>query len=105
METTFQHLHTFFLFPFSIDKQAVGIDHRDIWSKHPRWMNGLEEWLHLPVTGIGEAFSRRMGTWRRSPYKDFDLDSQAYQDMVFFHPFVRRVFFDSAECWGDADRE
>jgi hypothetical protein len=42
------------------------------------------------------VFVDRLGAWRRDAYTRFDMDSLAYQDMVFFHPFVRRVFFDTA---------
>ncbi|MEJ2245266.1 MAG: CorA family divalent cation transporter [Acidobacteriota bacterium] len=38
-----------------------------------------------------------LGCWRRDPFSYFDMDSTAYQDMVFFHPYVRRVFFDIGE--------
>ncbi len=42
------------------------------------------------------------GPWRRAAYTRFDVDSPAYQDMVFFHPIVRRVFFDTADDSGAA---
>jgi hypothetical protein len=86
------HLHTYFLFPFGIDKQAVLRDHQDIWGRHEHWIDGLDEWIaaHPPVL-------KHIGGWRRSAYKRLDMDAPAYQDMVFFHPFVRRVFFDTAE--------
>jgi len=93
-----QHLHTHFLFPFSVDKQAVAEDHRELWAEHTRWIDGLDSWIaahrdHSPVM-------KRLGKWRRAAYKSFDMDSRAYQDMVFFHPFVRRIFFDTSEAAG-----
>jgi len=87
------HLHTYFLFPFSIDKEAVKLSHPDICSGKRRWLHGLDEWLadHTPFPiGNGSGF----GDWQWDAYKRFDADSQAYQDMIFFHPFMRRVFFD-----------
>ncbi len=69
------------------------LSHPDIWSGKRRWLHGLDEWLanHTPFPiGNGSGF----GDWQRDAYKRFDSDSQAYQDMIFFHPFMRRVFFD-----------
>lgn len=104
MEPAFQHLHTYFLFPFSIDKQAVSQDHHNIWAKHVHWINGLEEWFASKPNEPGKPLIEALGRWQRQPYRRFDIDGPAYQDMVFFHPFVRRVFFDSADCWrGSAD--
>ena len=91
------HLHTYFLFPFSIDKQAVLEDHADLWAKHRHWMDGLDRWVATPPSGDSSPVFDLLGPWRRSPYTRFDMDSPAYQDMVFFHPFVRRVFFDAAD--------
>ena len=86
------HLHTYFLFPFSIDKQAVLEEHGKLWPAHRRWIDGLDDWLarHQPDDGTP-------GRWQRAAYRRFDSDSPAYQDMVFFHPVVRRVFFDTAD--------
>jgi hypothetical protein len=85
------------LLPVSIDKQAVSEDHPAIFCKHPAWIQGLEEWFRSPPNATGEKLVARVGPWKRSAYNSFDIESAAYQDMVFFHPFVRRVFFDSAE--------
>jgi len=105
-ETGIQHLHTYFLFPFSIDKQAVHEDHRDLWRRGQRWMDGLDEWLSLRPSGADAGVAEALGPWKRSVYRNFDMDSPAYQDMVFFHPFVRRVFFDTGEiAAGDGDHE
>ncbi|MEN6533268.1 MAG: CorA family divalent cation transporter [Bryobacteraceae bacterium] len=92
------HLHTYFLLPFSIDKQAILEDHRDIWTKYTRWIDGLDEWV--AVHHDTSAVATRLGAWKRSAYTRFDLDSPAYQDMVFFHPIVRRVFFDTCDAFG-----
>ena len=94
------HLHTYFLFPFSIDKQAVLEDHRDLWAKYPRWIDGLDEWIAVHRTRASSTVAQRLGPWRRAAYSRFDLDSPAYQDMVFFHPIVRRVFFDTTDAAG-----
>ncbi len=87
MQPAALHLHTYFLFPFSIDKEAVLEAHPEIWAKRQHWMEGLDEWIasHPPC----------FAPWRRASYTKFDMGSPAYQDMVFFHPFVRRVFFDT----------
>ena len=96
-----QRLCTNFLFPFTVDKEAVAEDHVDIWSKHPRWIAALEEWIRMPGITFAGPLLEALGPWRRTPYRRFDMDSVSYQDMVFFHPFVRRVFFDSVDLWGE----
>jgi len=101
-----QHLYTYFLFPFAVDKEAVAEDHPQIWMRQPQWIAGLEEWVRKLEVEFASTLVDALGPWQRAPYQRFDMDSVSYQDMVFFHPYVRRVFFDSADCWGDtADRE
>ncbi len=95
------HLHTYFLFPFSIDKQAVLKDHPEIWARHLHWIDGLDEWIAAHAARGASPVVDKLGGWRRSAYTRFDMDSHAYQDMVFFHPFVRRVFFDTTEASGE----
>ena len=90
------HLHTYFLFPFSIDKQALLETHGDVWAQRQHWIDGLDEWFAAHETPGLSGVLDRLGPWRRDAYTRFDMDSLAYQDMVFFHPFVRRVFFDTA---------
>jgi hypothetical protein len=99
-------LNTYFLFPFAVDKEAVAEDHQAIWCKHPQWIAGLEEWVRIPHITFAGQLLEALGPWKRSPYKRFDMDSVSYQDMVFFHPYVRRVFFDCLDLWGEgSDRE
>jgi hypothetical protein len=89
--TQLLNLHTYFLFPFAIDKAAVMSANQQFWSGGSDWLAGLDGW-------IASATSERrpaLGGWWRSAYDRFDLSSAAYQDMVFLHPLVRRVFFDS----------
>lgn len=87
MPVNAQHLHTYFLFPFSIDREAVLDAHEHIWRKRTQWIDGLDEWI--------ASHTAPLLPWERAPYTQFDMDSPAYQDMVFFHPIVRRVFFDT----------
>ncbi len=96
MPPVLEHFHTYFLFPFSIDKEVVNRSHRDIWKKHTYWMAGLDEWISNHDGRDGHPLSV-LGSWRRAAYTQFDMDSAAYQDMVFFHPFVRRIFFDTVD--------
>jgi hypothetical protein len=105
MEPAFQHLHTYFLFPFSIDKQAVSEDHQSIWGKHLHWIDGVEEWFAAKPYEPGARLVAALGGWQRQAYRSYTLEDPAYQDMVFFHPFVRRVFFDSSECGAAADMD
>lgn len=96
------HLHTYFLFPFSIDRQTVMADHPEIWTRHARWMDGLDEWIAAHSAASSSPLVAALGPWRRSPYTRFDMESPAYQDMVFFHPIVRRVFFDTSGAGTEA---
>lgn len=101
VEAGIQHLHTYFLFPFSIDKQAIYEDHADLWRTQTHWMDGLDEWLSVKPSGPDAGVASALGTWKRTAYRNLDMDSPAYQDMVFFHPFVRRVFFDTGGLAGN----
>jgi hypothetical protein len=94
------HFHTYFLFPFSVDTDAVQARHSTIWSKDRPWLNGLDEWIMAESSG---ELVERLGRWKRQPYTRFDLNSQAYQDMVFFHPFMRRAFFDVQTAEGTSE--
>jgi hypothetical protein len=91
------HLHTYFFFPFTIDKEAVLSVHSGIWANHAHWIDGLDEWLGAHGSRPGAPVVERLGRWQRSAYAQFDMNSPAYQDMVFFHPFVRRIFFDTIQ--------
>ena len=71
-------------------------DHPEIWKRRQHWFGNLDHW----VTKHG-SLAPELGGWKRASHNRFDLDSPAYQDMVFFHPFVRRVFFDT----GNHDRD
>ena len=104
MTPTASHLHTYFLFPFSVDKEAVVEDHAFIWSQGRKWFDGIDEWV-TQHHGKESPVIDKLGRWRRAAYTRFDLESQAYQDMVFFHPFVRRVFFDTAEWFGEDEEK
>jgi hypothetical protein len=91
------HLHTYFFFPFSIDKITVVHNHKDLWTKYGHWIDGLDEWIGAHHEGLRSPLMDHVGCWRRDPFGRFDMESTAYQDMVFFHPYVRRVFFDIGE--------
>lgn len=89
------HLHTYFFFPFSIDKEAVLEDHAELRARHQHWIDALDDWIAAhPQKGTNPLVDF-VGPWQRAAYTHFDVDAAAYQDMVFFHPFVRRVFFDT----------
>ena len=93
-----RHLHTYFLFPFSVDKEAVLEDHPGFWPNRRTWFDGLDYWIDHPLNERKKPkVAELLGQWRRAAYTKFGLESEAYQTMVFFHPFVRRVFFDAHE--------
>jgi hypothetical protein len=94
-----QHLHTYFLFPFSIDKRVVVKNRSTVWSKYQHWIDGLDHWIVSQASNASKV-GEKIGLWRRSSYTSFDQNSSAYQDMAFFHPFVRRVFFDTSDSSG-----
>src|SRR5271166_4865503 len=92
---TFERLHTYFLFPFALDKEAIQADHPQAWPGKTRWIDGLDSWI---AGHSGRSTSQGMaglGPWKRSSYSKFDLDSPAYSDLLFFHSIVRHVFFDT----------
>jgi hypothetical protein len=97
------HLHTYFFFPFSVDRQAVVEDHPGVWTNCHRWIDGLDGWIKRPFGGTSSAVVENLGPWRRAAYVRADMDSPAYQDMVFFHPFARRVFFDTVDAFGGGE--
>jgi hypothetical protein len=101
MKAHVEQLHTYFLFPFSIDQDAVMEDHAMIWTQRQQWFGNLDTWITQHVACEYESFASALGGWRRCSHTRFDLGSTAYQDMVFFHPFVRRIFFDT----GDRDKD
>ncbi len=97
------HQHTYFLFPFSIDKKAVMGNHSRHWAGKAHWLDGLDNWLSADRSNQGSVIVDEVGHWQRAAYTHFDMESPAYQNMVFFHPFVRRVFFDTAGVPGSAE--
>lgn len=88
------HLHTYFLFPFAVNSERVIARNPQFWRKAVHWLDGFEEWIKI-CSGHESRVPRLLGRWQRHSYDRFELDSEAYQDMVFFHPFVRHVFFDT----------
>ena len=99
MEAQALHLHSYFLFPFSVDKEAVMQDHQRVWGEKEHWIDGLDEWIADHGHAAGSPVAGKLGKWQRDAFRRFDMDSFAYQDMVFFHPFVRRVFFDTGDSF------
>jgi hypothetical protein len=99
-----EQLQTYFLFPFSVDKEAVVEDHGPIWQNCKTWIEGLDGWVSQNH-GATASVVKHLGGWKRDPLRSFDLDSRAYQEMVFFHPFVRRVFFDTGDTYRPAGDE
>src|SRR5277367_3694970 len=76
----FARLHTYFLFPFALDKDAIQADHPEAWPGKTKWIDGLDAWI------AGESGRREpqgmaaLGVWKRSSYSSYDLDSPAYSD-------------------------
>ena len=93
-----QHLQTYFLFPFSIDREAVAADHPDLFAKRPHWFAGVDDWVKRG--GQSSRIQSQLGAWQRGPFSSFEAESD--QAMSVFHPFVRRVFFGNAMADEDA---
>src|SRR5687768_16958432 len=71
-------------------------DHPEVWPGRRTWFDGIDAWLRGSESQPhARTLIRKLGAWKRATYTRFDLESDAYQTMVFFHPFVRRVFFDA----------
>jgi len=92
---TFERLHTYFLFPFALDKEAIQADHPEAWCGKARWIDGLDFWIGGHSGRAASHGIAGLGPWKRSSYSKFDLDSPAYSDLLFFHSIVRHVFFDT----------
>ena len=97
MPASLLHLHTYFLFPFSINKEIATKEHIEDWQKHKFWIHGLDECIVAARASGTSSVPQRLGPWRRSAYSQCEADSPGYQDMIFFHPFVRRIFFDTGD--------
>ncbi len=102
MEPVIQDLHTYFLFSFAVDRSLVLQHHGDVWNGR-YWIDGLDDWINGHHVADSPIVAN-LGRWQRASYTQFDLESPAYQDMIFFHPFVRRIFFDTAGV-GASDNE
>jgi hypothetical protein len=107
MAASLLHLHTYFFFPFAIDREVVSKGHVEEWEKQRYWISGLDQCIAAYSKPERCGTISKLGTWQRASYARADMDAPAYQDMVFFHPFVRRIFFDVTETADAAtgDRE
>jgi hypothetical protein len=105
MEQQLHHLHTYFFFPFTINKEIASKEHAREWQGQKYWIHGLDACV-LAHAACGSPVVQHLGPWTRAAYSHSDMDSPAYQDMIFFHPYVRRIFFDTGDDPGStADRE
>jgi len=91
----FKRLHTYFLFPFALDKDAVQADHPQAWPDRTHWIDGLDSWIEGHSAACSSNGVAGLGQWKRAGYSEFDVDSPAYSDLLFFHSIVRHVFFDT----------
>ncbi len=104
MQAGIHHLHTYFLFPFWIDREAISRPDEEA-TRGPTWIHRLDHHVAGCSTPERCGAIHRLGTWQRAAYVGADLESSAYQDMIFFHTFVRRIFFDTGEGQLHKDRE
>jgi CorA-like Mg2+ transporter protein len=91
----FERLHTYFLFPFALDEQVIQANHPQAWPGKTRWIDGLDSWIAGESGRRASQGIARLGQWRRASYSQFDLESPAYSDLLFFHSIIRHVFFDT----------
>jgi len=76
-------------------------EHPEIWWGKQLWFDRTRSMGHPPRRGIPAGRAAQLGGWRRHSETALDFNSPTYQDMMFFHPFIRRAFFDT----GDGDPE
>jgi hypothetical protein len=98
MHANVLHLHTYFLFPILIDQDAVMDEHPDIWKGPQNWFKKLDQWVTRHVVAEYQQAAAQLGGWVRHSENSLDLRSPTYQDMMFFHPVVRRAFFDTGDA-------
>jgi len=91
------HLHTYFLFPVSIDQNAVMEEHPEIWRGAQGWFEKLDLWVTGHVVTEYQPAAAQLGGWKRAPESCLDFQSHSYEDMMFFHPFIREAFFGEFE--------
>jgi hypothetical protein len=101
----FHCLHTYFLFPFALDREAIQEDHPEAWPGRTRWIDGLDAWIASESGAHESCGIARLGRWKRASYATFDVQSPAYSDLLFFNPVVRRVFFDTNIGHSTGDEE
>jgi hypothetical protein len=78
------HLHTYFLFPFAIDIQTVVEQHGEIWKSGRTWIAGLDDWIASEGRLGNNGVVQELGRWKRASYTRLDLESKAYENVVFF---------------------
>jgi hypothetical protein len=91
----FERLHTYFLFPFALDQPVIQANHPQAWPGKTRWMDGLDAWIAGESGRRASQGMARLGQWKRASYSQFDVESPAYSDLLFFHSIIRHVFFDT----------
>jgi len=91
----FERLHTYFLFPFALDKEVIQANHPQAWPGKTRWIDGLDAWIAGESGRPASQGMARLGQWKRASYSKFDVESPAYSDLLFFHSIIRHVFFDT----------
>lgn len=93
-------LRTYFFFPFSINSERLRQPDGRAEEISTHWLETMEKRIEESRSSMTARVGSALGYWERKPYTDFTLNSRAYEDMVFFHPFVRHVFFDTRQVGG-----
>lgn len=70
-------------------------EHPEIWRGRQPWFERLDHWVTTHVVPEYRSAATFLGGWHRHPENGLDFNSPTYQEMMFFHPFIRRVFFDT----------
>ncbi len=92
---TFDRLYTYFLLPFALDKEAIQADHPQAWPRGTRWIDGMDRWIAGEGDSQAQRGSANPGRWKRATLTNFEFESTAYSDLLFFNSIVRHVFFDT----------
>src|SRR5271166_5719503 len=70
-------------------------EHPEIWRGAQAWFEKLDLWVTGHTVAEYQSAAAQLGGWKRQPENSLDFHSHTYEDMMFFHPFIREAFFDS----------
>jgi hypothetical protein len=70
----FERLHTYFLFPFALDKEIIQTNNPQAWPGKTRWIDGLDAWISGETGRRPSQGMAHIGQWKRASYSQFDVE-------------------------------